>query len=286
MTPTYSAGKSSISILGVAVNHIDGNLKVHKGDLAIGPMRMSLEGGDTQMNLDVKSSGVPEVKLHMTANDATLGTLIAKLQGDIPIRGYTNAIIKLHAKGRSPHELASSVSGNVNIGMENMQIPYHLVEILTGDIFGWVLSHSGKSKYANLNCSLISFGAEAGELKSNVLLADGPRVSLHGKAELDLGKETLDIVLLPKRKRRLFSSVTPVKIHGPIQSPTVSAIPAKAAAQEIGMVAAFAPVVLPVRAVEKLISMVSDDDNIGGGCSNFKDISEELNVEFDEAAKQ
>lgn len=270
---------------GVVLDSVDSHLKLRKGLLVVESERIMFEGGNSQFLLEVQIADIPKYKLRVTTRDAALGPLMAKLQRKIPIRGYTNSLIRIDSKGRSPHELASNISGEIHIGIENIQIPYEIVEALTADVFGWVLSRSNTNKYVNLNCALVSFNAENGKLESDVILSDGPRISLKGKAEFDLDNETMNVVLLPKKKRRLFTSVTPIKIYGPILNPTISAIPAKAAAQEIGMIAAFAPIVLPVRVVSKLISMIGDDGEIGDGCSNFEEISEELNIVLDEPLK-
>ena len=271
---------------GADIHSFESHLKLHKGHLFYESGRLLFEGGNSQFRLEARALEVPEYQLKITTRDASLGPLIAKLQHKIPIRGFTNALIELHGKGHSPHELASSVSGEINVGIENIQIPYEMVEALTADVFGWVLSRSKVNKYANLNCALMSFKVDTGIMESRVLVSDGPRVSLKGKAKFDLANETMDIVLLPKKKRRLFTSVTPIKITGSIQSPDVSAIPTKAAARELGMIAAFAPIILPARAVEKLISVIGDSDDLGGGCSNFEELGKELNIELDMSLTQ
>ena len=73
-----------------------------------------------------------------------------------------------------------------------------------------------------------------------------------------------------KQKARVFSSATPVKIHGPMMNPKISAVPVKAALVEVGALTLFSSgVYIPVRAAEKLWSLLRDNDKIGGGCENI-----------------
>jgi len=120
----------------------------------------------------------------------------------------------------------------------------------------------------------MTFGVNRGEVKSETIIADGPLLSIAGQIDMDLGEETLDIVLLPRQKKRMFSSATPVKIQGPMRNPKVSAIPAKAAMTEIGTMTLFSSVFIPLRLGEKIWQLMSDGDKLGGGCANVDELLE------------
>jgi hypothetical protein len=195
--------------------------------------------------------------------------------------------LDLHASGRSPHDLASSLSGTVSLGLENARIPNKYIEMLSADVFGWVLSKSvSRRNYSDLNCVVMAFDATAGEVKSETLIADGPRLSLGGKIDMNLGTETLDIVLIPKQKKRVFSSISPIKVRGPMLDPTVEAIPAKAALQEIGTMALLPGVMLPIRAVQGLWGLLDDGDKVGDGCANINELREAAKEQVPEPATE
>jgi hypothetical protein len=84
----------------------------------------------------------------------------------------------------------------------------------------------------------------------------------------------MDIVLIPKQKRRVFSSIEPVKIRGPIMDPEVEAIPVKAAIKEVGAMALLPTVVIPVRLLGKLWSILDDGDKPGEGCASLQSVTE------------
>lgn len=264
--------------VGTTFYNIEAMLNVKNGQLNFQSTRLSFEGGHAEMSLSVDTTQLPHYKLYFSVNDAILGALIAKLQDWVPIRGYSNIVLDLHASGYSPHELASSLSGNVSLGIENAQVPTHYIDFLSSDVFGWVLSQSvRKQDFTNLNCVMLAFDIKQGEVESRVIVADGPRLNISGDIKMDLAHETLDILLIPKQKQRVFSSISPIKVTGSIADPQVSAMPVNVAMKEIGTKTLLAGIYIPLRAVEKLFSLMNDNDKYGGGCENIIDVSENSN---------
>ena len=165
----------------------------------------------------------------------------------------------------------------LNLKMSEYQ---YYADYLSVDVFGWVLSTSlAGQKYVNLNCVVADFTAAGGEVKSKVLLADGPNMSLGGRVDLDLRNEKIDAVLLPKQKRRLFSNINPVRLSGPIREPRVAAIPAQAAIQEIGTFALSPTIYLSTRLLEKVWLSVSKGEDLGEGCADIEKLTDQAEKE-------
>ena len=257
------------------LSSVKSHLKLNNGHLA-GPVSLVFEDGKTDINLDIKVLAVPEYRFSIISDDLILGPLMAQVTEDIPIEGYSNIYLELHTRGNTPHELASNLSGDVDLGLENARIPQKYVDILFVDAFGWALHSTTRKSHANLNCVLMTFGINKGSVKSETVIMDGPRLSIAGQIDMDLGKETLDIVLLPKKKKRMFAKTTPVKVQGPMRDPKVTAIPARAAA-EIGAMTLFSGVFVPLRLSEKIWQIMSDGDVPGVGCANVEKLSETSN---------
>jgi AsmA family protein len=217
----------------------------------------------------------PVYTLKVVADDLVLGPMLAQVQNNTPLDGRTNILLDLTGSGQSAHQLASSLNGRINIEFENARIPRLYADYLSVDVFGWALSTSMGEKYINLNCVVADFTADKGEVKSKVLLADGPNLSLGGRLDLDLREETVDAVLLPRQKRRLFSQINPIRLSGPIRNPRVVAIPAKAAIQEIGLLALSPTIYLSSRMLEKVWLSVSKGDDAGEGCTNIDKLTDE-----------
>ena len=224
----------------------------------------------------------------VAADEVTLGPLMAQYQGQVPIEGHSSIDLDLRARGDSAHQLASSMSGSINLALENARIPKYYVDQLSVNVFGWVISRAGAGQQQlNLNCLVMTFDANEGMVESETIIADGPRLSIGGQIDLDLGNETLDIVLVPKQKHRYFSSISPVSVKGPIRNPTVEAVPVRAALQEIGSLVLIPGIVLPARAIGKLWSWLDDEDEVGEGCAGIEQLREaakRANTEDEEPA--
>ena len=77
---------------------------------------------------------------------------------------------------------------------------------------------------------------------------DTPSVRANGKGSVNLISEAMDLVIQPKRKKRLLSGRSPVRIYGPLADPKARKLPFKEAARLFGDI--FAPhLSLPVRAL-------------------------------------
>jgi uncharacterized protein involved in outer membrane biogenesis len=251
-----------------SIDRVNGHIKLQNGDLRIDPLSFVYANGTMNMNLGLQARQPPTLSMQVRADDLLLGPAMAQVTPDEPIRGRTNVDMNVTATGVSAHAMASSLNGVVSFEYENAKIPAWLVEYLSVDVFGWVLSTATqRQSHVTLDCILAEFAATDGELNSKLLVADGPNLSVGGRVDLDLRDETIDAVLLPRQKRRLFSSVTPVRLSGPIKSPTVLAIPVQAAIQEIGALALSAPIYLSARFLESIWSAIRSGSDVGKGCT-------------------
>lgn len=80
-----------------------------------------------------------------------------------------------------------------------------------------------------------------------------------------LASETVDIVIEPISKRRLFRYSSPVRVNGQLSNPSVTKIPASEAAILAGQLAV--PIIaLPARALGILWSLISEDKDEDSPC--------------------
>jgi len=263
-----SYGKSSI-------DRVVGHVTLQDGELGISPLRFIYAGGTMDVSFDLRATTPPVYALKAFADDLVLGPMMAQMSKNTPIDGRTNVHLDLTASGESAHELVSSLNGDINVELENARIPSVYVDYLSLDVFGWVLSETfAGQKFVNLNCVLTDFTADAGELTSKLLLADGPNLSIGGRIDMNLRDETIEAVLLPKQKRRLFSSITPVKLTGPIREPKVEAIPAQAAIKEIGTLALSPTIYLSRLVLDRIWSSIRSGGDVGVGCTDVEKMTD------------
>jgi hypothetical protein len=255
----------------MSVNSLNGRIVIQDGVLRVAPMQLVAEGGPTDLELEIDARTTPVITTQITADDQMLGRWIAQLQGEVPVDGYANYHYDLQTRGATPHELAGNLDGSVAIALENLRIPTHYIRALSVDVFGWVLGKAAQDiQYSNLDCVLARFDIKDGVATSRLLAADGPALTVEGRMKLDLGEETIDAVFLPKQKKKLFSSISPVELSGDVRNPKVTAIPGRRAITSIGPLVLIPSVAVPVILFEKLWGSVNDGDAHGGGCANLK----------------
>jgi hypothetical protein len=259
----------------ISLDSVRGHATLKDGEFRLDPFRFVYAGGTMDVSLGVQATEPPAYALKLVADDLKLGPAMAQVRNDAAIKGNTNILLDITASGDSAHELASNLNGTINVEYENARVPAVIMNLLAVDLFNWVfVSNAARQQYYKLNCVIAEFTADEGELKSKLLLADGPNMSLGGRIDLNLREETIDAVLLPKQKSRLFSSISPVQFSGPIKDPKVVAIPAQAAIKEIGMLAVSPTIYLPTRVLQSIWSAIKRDKDVGKGCTNITQLTD------------
>jgi uncharacterized protein involved in outer membrane biogenesis len=274
-------------IIGVdyKIDKLDGRIKLTDGVLHISPMRMTFEGGTTDLDFLLDTRSTPSFTLKVLADDLELGRSIAEVQDVVPVEGKAHLNVDISGKGHSPHEMATDLSGEVSFSLENAKIPKVYIEFLSVDVMGWMARMvTFEDSYSTLHCTMTSFDIDQGVAKSKFLFADGPQLSIKGDATLDLGQETIDMTLFPTQKKRVTSSTSTVKITGALADPDVDTSTSKAGTAAVVGAAVLVPqVVVPVFLIEQLWKRVFSSDK-GTGCADF--IAEHAAQQQEEATQQ
>jgi uncharacterized protein involved in outer membrane biogenesis len=248
-----------------AIEKLEGAIKLTDGVLRIYPMRLTLEGGTTDLELELDTRNTPSVTLKITADDLQLGKLIAKAQEAVPVEGKAHLNIDITSTGHSAHELASDLSGKLSFSLENARVPKKYVEFLTADLFGFLFrSFTFEDSYATLNCVVTGFEVDQGIAKSVLMFGEGPRLAVDGTATVDLGQETIDMVLFPKTKKRLGLDYSSITVTGSLADPDVETSGTGAAtAAAVGGVILIPQVIIPVFLIEQVWQFFSSNDDTG-----------------------
>ena len=264
---------SSVKGTRLRFEELDARINLQDGVLRASPVKLQFEGGPATLDLVINSRGKPDFTLTMSGNDLSLGPTLAQIQNDVPVEGYVNLQADVSAGGDSPHELVSSLDGKLGFGLENARVPRRYIEFLAVDVFGWAFNTATRrDPYANLDCVMAAFDIKNGVATSNLLAADGPSLTVAGTAILNFGDETMDITLLPKQRKTLFSELSPVHIKGPMIDPEVTALPVKSAVTSLGtlaLVPTLPMVAIPAILGEKLWASLNDHDRPDRGCAKL-----------------
>jgi hypothetical protein len=230
-------------------------------ELILGPIKATYLGGATTGHARLTGAERPEMSLSLTSDDIVFGELLELMTGSRAVRGDLSARIHLTTEGISIQELAANLSGDVGLVLENGAIPRQQLDMIAVDLLGWTVGRVTRRNEAEFDCIIGRFTIDAGLITTNAFFLEGPNLAMTGAGTVDLGAETIDVRLLPKTRRRAWRSTTPVHLTGALGRPTVTAIPARALAAEIGTLAFLPQFYLPVRALGHMFGMVASDDD-------------------------
>jgi len=169
-------------------------LLVRDGRLALDPFAANAGGKlDGSLQIDLRQA-VPAVSMTLHAPSLALPSLLRLARLPVLADGAASLDANLHATGRTPHELAATLTGTAHIASAGAT--------LDGAAFVSLLSAAhlppvGGRGEARLRCVVAGFDAAAGQVTVMPLLLDSGRVSLQGEGHVDLDTETLAMQLRP-----------------------------------------------------------------------------------------
>ena len=280
--------------IAIEVDQLRGvNLKIDEAKsqitLEAGRLRLSQTdfryfGGKASGYYELDARATPVYRIDVKVDDIALGGLLAEFLPNTIEGGVMDLALKLEGRGQTAHQVASSLSGALDVAVEKSKIPSTYVELLSADVLGWTLGKTAISDgYSHVDCGVIGIDIESGIARSHALLADGPNFSLSGNAVVDLGAETLDLVLLPNQKGDVFVNATPVNVSGSLVDPTVEAIPANAATKRIGRIVLLPQVFVPFELLTRGSRLLGRRGGSSPGCSQVLGRSVEEGFAFEGA---
>jgi len=199
---------------------VDGQLSVPRFDIglaqghAAGSASVNMRARPLHADVDLSLRGVRvEPLLHEAPAKVRLG---GALQG--------RALLK--ASGESAEALRDSVSGSLSLSLVNGTISSLLdaeIGLQGGRIVRSLLS--GAEPMA-IHCAVAALDLSGGSGRIRTLVVDTERTRTVGRGTIDLGRETIDIVLTPEAKQPgLFVLERSIHVHGPLRQPARALIP-------------------------------------------------------------
>lgn len=216
------------------------------GRLELKPLEGKLADGAANLGLVLDARQSPaDVSIDLDVAELDYGRMLRELDISDGIDGTVDVRANLTGRGDSPHAIAASLDGGLEIVGGKGRIDNGLLDATGAGLGDLLAVWREQDDDMNLNCAVARFGAEKGVLNSRAILADTQSVSFGGTGDIDLGKEELDLRITPEAKQTsLMSLAVPVRLSGPLLSPSIGPDPmgaAKATAFVVG--AAINPLV-------------------------------------------
>jgi uncharacterized protein involved in outer membrane biogenesis len=206
---------------------VNASLVLEGGVLTLNHLNAGVAGGEVTGSARLDPRNAPplwqtRLDVHGMAIERWLKFDTKRLTSD-PVTGRLKAQIDVQGRGRSVAELLGSLSGPVQLRLENGTVSHLLTEAMGVDIAqGLGLLLRGDKNLA-LNCARLDGRFAGGTLRPRTALMDNhdSRIDLDGR--ISLKDETMDLRLVARPKD--FSPLTlraPVRVQGTLAEPRVA----------------------------------------------------------------
>ena len=231
---------------------LDAQIKSDDGGKSVAtPIAFSLPHGEiaAAARLDA-TRDPPEVDVDLRVTNARVEDFMACSKQPGAITGLLAARAKLHGRGRSLHQSASTADGQVSLVVPRGEIRRAFAELLGVNVtkgLGLLLTHD--TEKTDIRCAVADFRARDGLLSAESVVFDPGVVVASGGGTVNLGTEALNLKLQGRPKEaRLIRIKAPVEITSHLRSPHLGVDLSKAGARA-GIGGALAAQLTPVAAI-------------------------------------
>ncbi|MGB5092329.1 MAG: AsmA family protein [Parvibaculum sp.] len=268
-----------------ALNSADANLTLKIDELLVSGLKFSnviipvqLAGGNLSMPVSMSYLGTKisaklgakaanrSVNLKATSSGFNFGQMLKDMKVTDMISAKADFGAQLAGSGGSLHAIASSLSGQTNFAMGKGSINSKAFAIVSNDLAKAVVPSGSSSNTATLVCALSRFDFNGGVGVSKALAMETDSLVTTGGGSINLGNETIDLLLKPKPKEAsLVSLAFPIRVSGSLAAPSAG-IDKTGAAKSIATGVAGVALTGGVGALLPLMSTGSGSASASGGC--------------------
>ncbi len=232
---------------GRRLDQVRVRLMLANGRLEVPVLQASLFGGTLNGRVQLDAARAPDaaLTLHAEAQNLDLGALLAAAGVKRELHGgKTEVKADLSARGASPHQWASSASGNVLAvaGPATVLAPKGTTDAPLDRLLGAINPFRGVDATTDLRCAVVRLPLKDGVATVERSIAvETSKVGATASGSLDFRTETLDLSIKPQVRQGIPIAVPQVaelvRFHGPFASPAVG-VDATAAATTVARLGA------------------------------------------------
>ena len=258
------------------------------GRLAVKPATFVYTKGTMDLELEVDARDTPALVLKAMAKE--VNPWQGEKSGGPGDEQYANALydidLSLTTSGKSAHELASGAEGDIYLTIQDGWLRRSLVDLLFVDVVGWSLNLVQGARYTPINCGIADYSIRQGVISTNAFFIDAKNITVTGEGSVDLGKEEVDYVFIPRKKSRIILKAEPVHVKGPLNDPSVRAVPVRSAALTFGTLI-FAPYVFAgMVATDYASGSIRDDGDGKSACVEYEEKRKKARASQDESTSR
>lgn len=220
----------------ITAEDLAANINLKGGRLAIKPLTVKLAGNVLNADAMVDgSSGKPAVNLSLVARKTDIGALLQMFGSDKIIEGTADVDVAVTGAGGSAHAIASGLNGKTSVVMNEGRINNKYLKLAAADLMKVIDPWAPKEDETKLNCLLSKFDIKSGVATSEVNVVDTAAFSVTAGGRINLGPETIDMVIDPRPKNQSMMNIAvPIKVTGSLADPDFLPDPAAIAKGVMG----------------------------------------------------
>jgi hypothetical protein len=199
------------------------------GYLTVEPFQVRTSGGTITGSVRLDDAGSVSAKLGGSSID--LGVLVTILGGKARATGgSTDVRVDLRSKGRSLHEWAANMGGEIRIVVGPGRLEGEELNLGLGvmsKVFALINPFQKEDKFTELRCAVLNVSVASGmvDLSRRIVIVT-TKLAAVASGTVDLGREVLDLNVYTKSTLRLSAGVSNfagiVKVSGPLSKPSFS----------------------------------------------------------------
>ena len=207
-------------------NKIETSLSSQNGNLQFDNLSFDLPGsGSISGTAGLNGNSNPAaLSTDLQVNELILGKSLQHFGvTNIMQQGSVTLNLKLNARGNSMSALAANANGLVGVNMTTALLGNGNVEQINNELVKNLISLASNNQVTTVNCLVSRWPIKNGIATTDLTVIDSTHIAMQGSGSIDLGKETLDIVIAPRPKNLGQLNVSaPIAINGNLRKPKIS----------------------------------------------------------------
>jgi uncharacterized protein involved in outer membrane biogenesis len=246
------------------VSNLEGNLRLDSGKLTIKPFKAGVVGGTTQGRLVLNAAARPaRLALRLNAKRLDLSRLLKAAGDEGTITGKGDLALNLKGQGNSFAAVMGSLHGYTRLLVGKGTLKAGNMDSIVGGLSKAVGTMAvEETDMASMNCLASDFEIKKGVATSRALMVDTEYSTVFGEGNVDLGQESLDLLLKPKSKSATLNVAVPVRVGGTLANPTFGLEKVAVVRKAAGLLAVVGGLAFPPAALLGLGELGTGEDNL------------------------
>lgn len=202
----------------------EAGINIANGKLSVSLEKLSSVKGEliSHFVVDTNSKDTPAITIELKAPRVDVGELLTVDDGSSAVEGPLAVDISVQGKGHSLAQIMASLTGHVNLLMEQGSADARALDLYVGGLtamFGTIFTE--ESSKARIECAICDIKLERGMLTNRLALLDTQYSTVVIGGQVDLKQERLDLKVSPQAKGVSLSVAFPVNVKGTLAKPEV-----------------------------------------------------------------